>query len=217
MTTFMLKELDKLKKSMLALSAVVEESVQQAVLALEKMDVPLAEKIIRSDDQVDQMEVNLEEECLKVLALHQPVATDLRFIVSVLKINNDLERIADLAVNIAERAVELATEPRIELPFDLPEMVGKVEAMLEKSLDALVNLDEGLANQVTTLDDEVDSIHKQNHVLVKDRIRKSPDDLDSLIKYLSISRYLERIADLATNIAEDVIYLIEGEIIRHTI
>ncbi|AMV70990.1 phosphate signaling complex protein PhoU [Desulfuromonas carbonis] len=215
MTMHMQRELEKLKKMILALSAVVEEAVQQAVLSLVKRDVALAEKVVAGDEQVDRMEVDLEEECLKILALHQPVAADLRFIVSVLKINNDLERIADLATNVAERTVGLASVAHCEFPFDLEEMATKVETMLEKALDALVNLDLRLATEVTTLDDEVDSIHKQNYTLVKNQIRRFPERLDALVQYLSISRHLERIADLATNIAEDVTYMIEGEIVRH--
>jgi phosphate transport system protein len=135
----------------------------------------------------------------------------------VLKINNDLERIADLAANIAERTVGLAGVTNCEFPFDIEDMAGKVEAMLEKALDALVNLDLRLSREVTTLDDEVDAIHKHNYTLVKNQMRRYPERLDALVQYLSISRHLERIADLATNIAEDVTYMIEGEIVRHTL
>lgn len=217
MTQHMQRELEKLKKMILALSAVVEESVQQAAQSLEKMDVELAEKVIGNDEQVDEMEVDLEEECLKILALYQPVAIDLRFIISVLKINNDLERIADLAVNIAERTLALSEETRIPSPFDFAEMARKVETMLEKSLDALVNMDTRLALQVCSLDDEVDAIHKLTYKLVKEQILEHPERINSLVHFLSISRYLERIADLTTNIAEDVMYMIQGEIVRHTI
>lgn len=216
MTLHMQRELEKLKKMILELSAVAEECVQQAVDSLERMDLALAEKVIQNDDQVDQKEVDLEEECLKILALHQPVAADLRFIVSVLKINNDLERICDLAVNVAERAIGIASEGRIQVPFDFAEMGRKVLIMLNKSLDALVNRDIRAAREVCQLDDEVDAIHKRNYGLVKEQIKRHPERIDSLIQYTSVSRHLERIADLATNIAEDIIYMIEGEIIRHT-
>jgi phosphate transport system protein len=212
----MQRELEKLKKMILALSAVVEETVQQALLSLERMDVALARQVTGGDEAIDQMEVDLEEECLKILALHQPVAIDLRFIVSVLKINNDLERIADLAVNVAERTIGLDQVGRIVPPFDTVEMGRKVQAMLKKALDALVNLDDAVAREACTLDDAVDAIHKRNYTLIKDRIRSNPEQLDALVQYLSVSRHLERIADLATNIAEDVIYMIEGEIVRHT-
>jgi phosphate transport system protein len=163
MTQHIQRELEKLKKMILALSAVVEETVQQAVQSLTAMDLALAEKVIAGDEVVDQMEVDLEEECLKILALHQPVAADLRFIISVLKINNDLERIADLAVNIAERTRGLSEVGKIPPPFDYPEMGRKVLAMLKQALDALVNLDERAARQTCTLDDEVDSQHRREH------------------------------------------------------
>ncbi|PLX72258.1 MAG: phosphate transport system regulatory protein PhoU [Desulfuromonas sp.] len=215
MTGHMEREISRLKKSILALAAVVEESVKQAVIALEKRDTELAKKIIQGDLAVNQQEVELEEECLKILALHQPVAADLRFIVAVLKINNDLERIGDLAANMADRTVDLVEDRADTAPFDLEKMADKVELMLEKALDALVNYDIKLANEAIELDDEVDQMHKQSFAEVKKQIRQNPEQMDAQINYLSISRYLERIADLATNIAEDVVYMIEGKIVRH--
>ncbi len=217
MTLHIQREMDRLKKSILSLSAIVEESVQKAVLAVENLDVELARKVMESDDQIDDLEVDLEEECLKILALHQTVANDLRFIIAVLKINNDLERIGDLAGNIAERTIALADEKeRIVAPTHFPVMVAGVEEMLKKSLDALVNLDLRLAAQVCRMDDQIDKLHAQTYSLVKQEVRSHPDQLDSLLHYLTISRHLERIADLATNLAEDVIYMIEGDIVRHT-
>jgi phosphate transport system protein len=215
MTVHMLRELDKLKKMILALSAMVEESVQQGVLALVKRDEPLARKVIDMGKQVNQLEVDLEEECLKILALHQPVAADLRFIVAVLKINNDLERINDLAGNLASRSLELMNDVKIEPPFNVVEMSSAVEDILRKSLDSLVNLDERLAKKAIQLDDRVDKLHKNSFDMVKGQISQQPEHIDGLISYLSISRYLERIADLATNVAEDVIYLVDGRIVRH--
>jgi len=217
MTVHMLRELDKLKKSILSLSALVEESVQQAVLALLKEDLELARKVSCGDDRVNQMEVDLEEDCLKILALHQPVATDLRFIVSVLKINNDLERIGDLAANIADRTIDIRENEKVASPFDVETMAAKVQEMLELALDALVNVDLKMARKAIKLDDEVDRMHKQSFAKVKEQIRQQPDKMDALINYLSVSRYLERIADLATNIAEDVVYMIEGRIVRHQV
>ncbi|PLX99628.1 MAG: phosphate transport system regulatory protein PhoU [Desulfuromonas sp.] len=215
MTGHMEREIGKLKKTILALAAVVEESVKQAVIALEKRDTELARKIIQKDLEVNQREVELEEDCLKILALHQPVAADLRFIVAVLKINNDLERIGDLAANMAARTVDLVNNKAKQAPFDLEKMAEKVELMLEKALDALVNYDIKLANEAIRLDDEVDQMHKDAFSAIKEKIRENTDEMDAQINYLSISRYLERIADLATNIAEDVVYLIEGKIVRH--
>jgi len=209
------KEIEKLKKSILHLGAAVEESVRLAVRAIDNRDVALAEQVISSDNDIDQAEVDLEEDCLKILALHQPVAIDLRFIIAVLKINSDLERIGDLAVNIAERVQSLSAQPTVRIPFDLQGLTEKTQAMLRQSLDSLVHLDAAVARKVCYADDEVDAINRAMYDLVKDAIRKHPEQLDVLIPHLSISRYLERIADHATNIAEDVIYMVEGVISRH--
>jgi phosphate transport system protein len=209
------REIDNLKKKILQLSAVVEENVRNAVRSVEQRDLTLAKKITEIDNEVDQMEVDLEEDGLKILALHQPVAIDLRFIIAVLKINSDLERIGDLAVNIAERGVFLASQPKIELPSDILVMATNAQSMLRKSLDSLVNLDPELAREVCTADDDIDSMLAFVFDKVQDRIRKRPEDMECLIQLLSISRYLERIADHATNIAEDVIYMAEGYIARH--
>ena len=210
-------ELDRLEKHLLTLTAVVEESVQLAIKALEDCNYDLAKKVVDNDAQVNRMEVELEEECLKVLALHQPVANDLRIIVAILKINNDLERIADHAANISERAIAICEIGNGKNRLNIDEMAKKVLDMLEKSLDSLVNADLETARAVLDLDDEVDTIHSQNYQAFKSHVRQDPESVDQLLNYLTVSRHLERIADLATNIAEDVIYLNEGEIIRHTI
>ena len=210
-------ELEMLEKHLLTLTAVVEESVQLAIKALEDCNYDLAKKVVDNDAQVNRMEVELEEECLKVLALHQPVANDLRIIVAILKINNDLERIADQAANISERAIAICEIGNGKNRLNIDEMAKKVLDMLEKSLDSLVNADLETARAVLDLDDEVDTIHSQNYQAFKSHVRQDPESVDQLLNYLTVSRHLERIADLATNIAEDVIYLNEGEIIRHTI
>ncbi|OHB75783.1 MAG: phosphate transport system regulatory protein PhoU [Planctomycetes bacterium RBG_16_55_9] len=195
--------------------AMAEQSVHNATLAITKRDEVLARSVIDKDVKLDQMEVKVEEACLKVLALHQPVAADLRFIIAVLKINNDLERIGDLGVNIAERAVFLANEPSTAVSFDFAGMAARAQAMLRKSIDALVNLDTELAREVRASDDEVDAMNRQMYLKVQEAIRSHPEQVESLIHLLSASRHLERMADHATNIAEDVIYMIEGEVIRH--
>ena len=215
MAVLMQQELDSLKKSLLELSAEVEGRVKQAVQSLLSGDRKLAERVKVGDSQIDNMEIELEEECLKILALHQPVATDLRFIVSVLKINNDLERVADLAVNIADRTIDLEGIARLKCPYDVAVMAELAEKMLKMALDSLVESDTDLARRTIKLDDEVDNMHRANFICIKQAIRKNVDDLDGLVLYLSISRYLERMADLATNIAEDVVYQVDGEIIRH--
>jgi len=215
MTIHLQREIERLKKHILRLSAVVEESVHRAVKSLEERDSYLAQLVMESDFEIDKMEVEIEEECLKILALHQPVAVDLRFIVAVLKINNDLERIGDLAVNIAERAEFLASQERINIPFDFSGMARKAKSMLKRSLDALMKMDALLARGVCASDDEVDAMNRDMYMLVQEGIRSQPEHLESLIHVLSASRHLERIADHATNIAEDVLYMIKGEIVRH--
>lgn len=209
------REIENLKKKILSLGARVETTVHDAMRSIETRDAALARKIIEEDIQIDQTEVEVEEECLKILALYQPVAIDLRFIVAVLKINNDLERIGDLAVNIAERSSYLAGQPEVNVSFDFAQMSEKTEAMLNKSLDALVNLSSQLAHEVCMSDDAIDNMNRQAYLRVQEAIRKHPDQMSSLIHLLSVSRHLERIADHATNIAEDVIYMIDGEIVRH--
>jgi phosphate transport system protein len=209
------RELDNLKKMILSLGAMVEERVRMAVKAIESRDADLAAQIIRTDHEIDESEVEIEEECLKVLALHQPVAVDLRFIVAVIKINNDLERVADEASNIAKCVQFIAHEERVKVPFDYNMMAQKAEFMVKMSLDALVNLDEDLALRVLTLDDEVDQMNGATHHLIKEALAGQPARAQYLINFLLISRYLERIADHATNLAEEVIYMIEGEIVRH--
>jgi phosphate transport system protein len=211
----MKNEIEKLKKKLLALSSQVEEQLWQAVKSVKNRDEKLARQVIDSDTRIDREEVDIEEECLKILALHQPVAIDLRFIVTALKINNDLERIADLAVNIAERSEFLTNHDPVDAPFDFDLMAEKAQQMLRKSIDALVNIDVSLAYEACEMDDEVDAINKAMYDLVKQSILKHPEHIESLIHLLSISRHLERIGDHATNIAEDVIYMAEGRIVRH--
>ena len=209
------RELEKIKKQILSLGAKVEEQVRMATQAVETHDAELAQQIIKSDYDVDEMEVEIEEECLKILALHQPVAVDLRFLIAVIKINNDLERIGDQAVNIAERVDVIAKRDLSDLFFDYTSMGEKVQEMLKMSLDALVSMDYDLAYSVVMRDDEVDQIKSDAYDRIKQAMSNHPDKIGYLINLLLISRHLERLADHATNVAEEVIYLIEGEIIRH--
>ncbi|MFA5240131.1 MAG: phosphate signaling complex protein PhoU [Phycisphaerae bacterium] len=209
------REIENLKKKLLALGAKVETSVKDATLAIEEKDGDLAQRIIDSDIDIDNTEVEIEEDCLKILALHQPVAIDLRFIVTVLKINNDLERIGDLAVNIAERAVFLAGQPKINISTDLADMAHTAQSMLKRSIDALINHDAELAHKVCASDNIVDKMNRQMYLKTQKAILENPEHISSLIHLLSTSRHLERIADHTTNIAEDVIYMIEGQIARH--
>ena len=209
------RELDKIKKRILSLGALVEERVHMTAEAIHSRDAAIAHKIIDLDWEIDEIEVEVEEECLKVLALYQPVAVDLRFLVATIKINNDLERIGDEAVNISERVVTMSKRPDPGFIFDYNPMVEKAQAMMKMSLDALVNLDVDIAFKVITLDDDVDAIQKEAYDKIKAVIKQKPDRVAYLVNLLLISRHVERLADHCTNIAEEVIYLIEGEIIRH--
>jgi phosphate transport system protein len=215
MPKIFIRELDNIKKMTLSLGAMVEERVRLAVEAVENKDAEAAQRVIKTDYEIDEMEVEVEETCLKVLALHQPVAVDLRFLIAVIKINNDLERIGDQAVNIAQRVAVLAKRHDVNFNFDYARMAEKAQAMLRMSLDALVNLDEDLALKVVTMDDEVDTIQRDAYDRIKSAMKENSDKIGYMINLLLVSRHLERLADHATNIAEEVIYLIEGEIIRH--
>jgi phosphate transport system protein len=211
------KALEKIKKMVLNLGSVVEQRVYQAKQAVAGYDAEIARKIISTDYEIDEMEVELEEECLKALALHQPVATDLRFLVAVIKINNDLERIGDESVNISQRVEILAKQSEHTFRFDYHTMMDKAINMLKKSLDALVNMDVDLAYRVLTLDDEVDQLTLVAYDRIKEAMKtRGEGRLGYYINLLLISRHVERLADHATNIAEEVIYMIEGDIIRHT-
>lgn len=215
MSLHLQREIEKLKKNVLSLSALVEDMVHRAIKSLRERDAILARAIIDLDPEIDQREVDIEEECQKVLALHQPVANDLRFLIAVLKLNAELEHTADAAVNIAERVVFLVTQDRTEIPFDYVAMAGKACEMLRNSLDALVNLDAALAYEVIAADDEVDRMNEEAYVRIEKSIREAPDQVEYFTHLLGISRHIERIGDHASNIAEDVVYLVEGVIIRH--
>jgi phosphate transport system protein len=215
MTKHFRKELESIKKRILTLGALVEDRVRLAVQSVDQIDAEIAGRIIKTDYEVDAMEVEVEEECLKVLALHQPVAVDLRFIIAVIKINNDLERIGDQAVNIAQRVEIIAKRPKPPFMFDYSVMAEKVQRMLKMSLDAFVNLDVDMAYKVITMDDEVDQIKNDAYDTIKQAIQDLPERVGYYINLLLISRHMERLADHATNVAEEVIYLVEGEIFRH--
>lgn len=215
MTKYFRKELEKIKKKLLSLGAIIEQRIHLVCKAVLSCDADVASRIISSDNEIDEMEVEIEEDCLKVLALHQPVAVDLRFIIAVIKINSQLERIGDQAVNIAERVDVLAKKEIMDFIFDYTPMIEKAEFMLKKSLDALVNFDLDIAEMVCVLDDEVDRMKEDAYDKIKIAMKNNPERLGYLLNFFLISRHIERIADLSTNIAEDVIYLIEGEIVRH--
>lgn len=210
-------EVEKLKHQILELGSLVEEHLQLALRSVEENSEEQARQVIDGDDKIDEREIEVEEECLKILALHQPVAVDLRYLIAVLKINNELERIGDMSVNIAERSLALHQGPRVNAPFDVHKMGERVGVMLKLSLDSLIRYDEKLAHEVQRIDDEVDQMNRQTYETVKRMIREDINNLESMTHFLSISRNLERIADHAENIAEDVLYMIEGEIVRHKV
>ena len=210
------RELDKIKKMILSLGAVVEQRVNRIKQAIDDRDATVADEIRHLDHEIDEMEVEIEEECLKIIALHQPVAADLRFLIAVIKINNDLERIGDQVVNIAQRVVRIAKRTVAPYHFDYADMADKAENMLRMSLDSLVNQDLDMAIKVLHLDDEVDRMKNDAYDRIKQAMaERVTDDIGYMINLLLISRHIERLADHATNIAEEVVYMIEGDIVRH--
>jgi phosphate transport system protein len=215
MSKHLARELDDLHHDILSMCAMVEEMVHQAVDELAEPNHEKARTMAVKDDEIDRWDVRIEEECLKILAMHQPVATDLRRITSVLKISNELERVADLAVHIAERACGLVTWPEVYAPANLKEMAAIAGEMLRNSIDAYVNFDGDLARSVCSRDEVVDRLNREIIGEILSRMKESPTHVEPLLHLFSASRHVERVADHATNIAEDVVYLIEGEIIRH--
>lgn len=209
------RDLEALEREILAQSSLVEEMISKACRALTDRRGDISTEVIASEHQINTREVKIEEECLKVLALHQPVAIDLRRAATVLKINSELERIADLAVNIAERTQSLAEHLLVEVPDRLERMSLIAIDMVHDALDAFVELDVAAARAVCRRDDEVDDL---NRTIIRDlceTMQAQPDLVEPAMHMFSVSRHVERIADCATNIAEDVIYLVEGEIARH--
>ena len=216
MSVLLNKQIEKIKRMLLAEGALVEQALQRAVQAVENRDTDLAQQVVQQDMQIDLAEIDIEEECLATLALHQPVAHDLRFIVSVLKINSELERIGDLASNVASQCLALSELPPIDLgPFGLPEMACQTQRMVKQSLDALVEVDPDKANAVREMDDMVDDKHRDIYAIVECFIRKNINQVPQLIRIQNTARQIERIADHAVNIAKDVLYLAKGEIVRH--
>jgi phosphate transport system protein len=209
------RDLEALEREILAQSSLVEEMIAKACRALVDRRVDLLSEVVASELNIDVREVKIEEECLKILALHQPVAVDLRRTATVLKINTELERIADLAVNIAERTSPLGDHLEFEIPDKLERMSTKATDMVHDALDAFVELDVDGARDVCRRDEEVDTLNREVIDELYEMMQSRSDMVEPALHVFSISRHLERIADCATNIAEDVIYLVEGEIARH--
>lgn len=209
------RELEQLRHELLSLFGIVERMIDRAVQALCDRKIDLAEEVILTDTEVDHREVLIEEECLKILALHQPVAGDLRWLVTVIKINADLERMADLACNIAERAQAIYRFPNFPIPDKLRTMVSEANRMVRQALDAFVDGDATLASHVIRTDDIIDGLNRDVIDQLQTRMQENSDQVEPALHCFSAARHLERIADLAENLAEEVVYMVEGEIVRH--
>ncbi|REJ89751.1 MAG: phosphate transport system regulatory protein PhoU [Planctomycetota bacterium] len=215
MSVHLQADLQTLHRDLLSMSASVEDMIHRAVALLSEPDLHQARELAAQDTQIDRWDVAIEENCLKILALHQPVAIDLRRLTTVLKIIGELERVADLAVNIAERACGLLDEAQVTVPDELKDMAQRAVDMLHRSIDAYVALDGDMARRVVAEDDEID---RANEMLINDlinRMHQQHDRIDAFLHLFSAVRHVERVGDHATNIAEDVVYLVEGQIIRH--
>ncbi len=210
------RDLHRVESEIRIMGSMVEESINKAIESMVESREDLALEVMQGDRSIDMREVMIEEECLKILALHQPVASDLRYVVTVLKVNNDLERMGDLAVNIAERSKYLSrSSEEVVLPPQLQEMVERVRQMVRGCIECLVQLDVTMAYHVRRQDDKIDELNRQIFEEVQAYMHTSPHVIESSIDVLSVSRHLERIADLATNIAEDVVFTVKGDMIRH--
>ena len=211
------EELSALKTKLLRMGGLVEEQIAGALHALTERNAELAVQIIENDRQINTLDVEMDEECLRLLALYQPTAGDLRFITTAMKISTELERMSDLAENIAERAVELNEEPQLKPYIDIPRMANWTMRMVKDSLDAFVNRDAALARKVVTDDDFVDDLTEQLFRELVSFMLENPKTITRAIRLTFVGKYIERIADHATNVAELVVYLVEGKIIRHTV
>jgi phosphate transport system protein len=215
MSVHLNRDLERLHQHVMSVGGLVETATGKAVRSLVERRPSLAEEVLAGDRLIDQREVEVEEECLKMLALHHPVAGDLRFLVAVLKLNNDLERMGDLAGNLAERAIYVATHDPLPVALDFEAMGNAVLEMQRKSLDAVIQRNPDLAREVMQLDDHVDQMNRNMYDALHPVLQEMPDAAVRAVHLLSCSRYLERIADHAENIAEDVIFMVDGNVIRH--
>ena len=211
------EELEALKQTLLAMGGLVEDQIRRVMRALTERDDALAQEVIDRDRQVNTYDVEVDEQCVELLALHQPAAGDLRFITTAMKIVTDLERIGDQAVNIGQRVLELNREPQLKPYIDLPRMAARAQAMVKESLDAFVARDTDLARRVCAEDAEVDALKEQIFRELLTFMMEDPRTIPRAIRLILISRFMERVADHATNIAEMVIYLVEGKMVRHTL
>src|ERR1700736_5263965 len=211
------EELEALKQTLLAMGGLVEDQIRRVMRALLERDDVMAQEVIERDRQVNTYDVEVDEQCVSLLALHQPAAGDLRFITTAMKIVTDLERIGDQAVNIAQRVLELNQQPQLKPDIDLPRMAGIAQRMVKESLDAFVATDAELARRVRAADDAVDGLRDQIFREVLTFMMEDPRTIPRAIRLILISRFFERVADHATNVAEMVIYMVDGTMVRHTL
>ena len=211
------EELEALKQTLLAMGGLVEDQIRRVMRALLERDDVMAQEVIERDRQVNTYDVEVDEQCVSLLAFYQPAAGDLRFITTAMKIVTDLERIGDQAVNIAQRVLELNREPQLKPYIDLPRMAEQAQRMVKESLDAFVARDTALARQVCGEDSEVDLLKEQIFRELLTFMMEDPRTIPRAIRLILISRFMERVADHATNIAEMVVYLVEGKMVRHTL
>ena len=209
------EELDQLKTKLLEMSSLVEAAIQRSISAVVHKDRSAAEEVFRNEARINAIEVEIDEFAINLLALQQPMAADLRWIVAALKINTDLERMGDLSVNIAQRAMSLMEEPVIKPMIDIPHIAGLVQSMVRKSLDAFVTRDADLARSVLASDDAVDSLRTASYHELVSFMERDPENIKAALDLLAITRNLERLADLSTNVAEDVLFLVKGIDVRH--
>lgn len=209
------RELEQLRQQLVSQFTVVEQMIQMAIRSLIEGSAEFADRVIESDAGVDATDIQIEEECLKLLALHQPVAGDMRYLITVIKVNGELERMADTACNIAERAKEMALFPLFKVPEEVSEMVDATIGMVRRSLDSFVNHDAKMASEVIEMDDLVDALNRIIIDQLHETMKLDPEMIEPGVHCFSATRHLERIADLAENLAEEVIYLVDGAIVRH--
>lgn len=211
------EELKQLKEKLLKMSGLTEKAINRSVEALMDRDQDMAQAIIPEDNTINMLEIEIDDLCLRFLALHQPQAGDLRFITAIMRINNELERMGDLAVNIAQRVLDIIKDSPLQPPADIPKMAEAAQGMLKDSIDAFVNNDPKLAQAVCERDDIVDTLNKQIFHNSLHTMCKDPHVIERSVDFILVAKNLERIADLATNVCEDIIYMVDGKVIKHHI
>jgi len=215
MTKHLDRDLNQLSDRISELASLVVDSTAKSIVMLQTFDSVIAAEILETEELINSMEVDIEEECLKVMALHQPVAGDLRFVIVVLKVNNDLERMGDQVVNIANRINYLAKKERVVADLDFIAMAEMASKMVSQAMNALVRRDSLMAREILIMDDELDALHARSYKILQNVMKDTPEIVKPAVSYLTISSNLERLGDLATNVAEEVIFMEEGEVVRH--